>query len=293
MASEVNEVFPFCKKIRNPIIQKVSTLLCGIILSPVILWRGCVRFTIPYVEIVVTPKCNLKCVGCSNFMPLYPSPEHSDIELIRSSIDALLRASHRITNMVFIGGEPFLRKDLHEIISLVSDNRKVKNIRITTNGTAVPSDQNLQCLKKPNITVSISKYGAADIKKFTDVLDINQIRYQLLDCSEWFDYGDTEKRDFDLKTLQRSYQMCASAECKTLLKGKFYSCPRAAHSNELGLIPSNAGDFIDIIDLLKTPERKPGKKLKAFYAAPYITACDYCTPVWERSPIPGGQQMKN
>ncbi|MDD3296616.1 MAG: radical SAM protein [Candidatus Omnitrophica bacterium] len=86
--------------------------------------------TPPYLVFFVTGKCNLKCRHCFNWKAAESYKD--DIE-----IDEISRASGelgKIYDLLLSGGEPFLRKDLAEIIKVFYINNKVEKICLPTNG---------------------------------------------------------------------------------------------------------------------------------------------------------------
>ena len=81
-------------------------------------WRKCDSYKPFYVELLVSAKCNSRCVMCNVWKLAKKNPEVLDYELSTSEIKNLLRELSEIgTKRVFIsGGEPLLREDIVEII---------------------------------------------------------------------------------------------------------------------------------------------------------------------------------
>ena len=281
--SEIRLVFPFIKELEHKKNGNFLIYILALIIFPLILYRSVIQNTIPYVELVVTPKCNLSCVGCANLMPCYEKTAgHIELDTLKRSIDALISVSKRIEVMKFIGGEPFLYPNLGEIVSYAAAKKQIKKIIITTNGSVKPKQEQLAINEK--ITVDISDYKIINEKPFIELLNKNGIKYEMVKFSAWTDYGGTEGRKYSEEILKRSFRECASAECKTILNGTLYICPRAAHGYALKKIPIKEEEKVD---LLKTPSIKAIKNL---YSLPYIKACNHCTPVWERAEIECGVQ---
>jgi len=80
--------------------------------------------------------------------------------------------------------------------------------------------------------------------------------------------------------------VCASAECKSLLNGKLFACPRAAHGYELGITEGET-----FVDLINTPKKELKKAIKELYSLPYLKTCDHCTPEWDREEMETAKQM--
>jgi len=80
----------------------------------------------------VTHKCNARCKHC--FIDF--RNEASSDELSISEIERLTKKmGGSLYNVNLTGGEPFLRKDIFEIVSLYCKNTSAEIINITTNGT--------------------------------------------------------------------------------------------------------------------------------------------------------------
>lgn len=80
----------------------------------------------------VTNKCNARCVHC--FLDFDDVSIYKD-EMTLAEIEELSKhLGGSILNVNLTGGEPFLRKDMFEIVQAYFTNAKVKSIFITTNG---------------------------------------------------------------------------------------------------------------------------------------------------------------
>jgi MoaA/NifB/PqqE/SkfB family radical SAM enzyme len=89
------------------------------------------RRTFPlYVVFFITNRCNANCKHC-----LLGSNEGPTDDL---TIDEIEKISASMDDFLFLlptGGQPFLRKDLAEIVKIFHRNNHVKNVGIPTNGT--------------------------------------------------------------------------------------------------------------------------------------------------------------
>jgi len=112
------------------------------------------RWTKPRTAIVMlNRRCNLRCEFCDHW-------HHKD-ELPAAAVDALLRQAPEIgvKLLVLTGGEPFLRKDLFDIIDRARDQQLTVNI--TTNGTML--ERRIRLLSDhPPHSLSVSIDGLDD-----------------------------------------------------------------------------------------------------------------------------------
>ena len=82
------------------------------------------------VDIVVTEKCTMKCVDCSNLMQFFEKPVNYEIDEMNQAIELLCSFSDQIYEFRVIGGEPFVNKKVHHVIEKLIAEPKVKRIVI-------------------------------------------------------------------------------------------------------------------------------------------------------------------
>ena len=80
----------------------------------------------------VTSRCNLRCSHCFYWQELNTA---SDKELSIDEIRKIARSFKHPVSLSLTGGEPFLRKDLKEIIEAFHEGCGTKEVGIATNGT--------------------------------------------------------------------------------------------------------------------------------------------------------------
>ena len=69
-----------------------------------------------YLEIPITTRCTLKCIGCSNLIPCYKNKNSiNDYKLLRS-IDKFLEIINNIVYIRILGGEPLLSKNIIQVL---------------------------------------------------------------------------------------------------------------------------------------------------------------------------------
>lgn len=109
------------------------------------------------VEISVTQECNLRCRYCSHFSS--DSDVKNDLPLDEWLMFFKELQRNSIINVILQGGEPFLRKDLHELIKGVVANRM--RFSILSNGTLITEEdaERISATKRCN-SVQISIDGS-------------------------------------------------------------------------------------------------------------------------------------
>lgn len=232
-----------------------------------IVWRQTMlrRFEMPYLEIFVTTHCNLKCKYCSNLIPNIHSKQHIDFDKIKKSVEMLLSKIDYLYRVKIHGGEVLLHPQLCDIIDFFNGLSKIQSIRITTNGTIMPTDEILQRIANSKIVVQVSDYNLSNSKaiELIEKFKTFGVRYMYLKDQEWFDMGDCRCRE-----ANRNNE-CTIKRCTAFYNGKIYVCSRAAIMAQQGDIPDEG------IDVCLNEKELRGK-IKKLYLGEYKIACLHC-----------------
>ena len=122
---------------------------------------------ITYLRVSVTDRCNLRCVYC---MP--PEgvkwQEHSAI-MRYEEIAAIIKvaAEEGIREVRITGGEPLVRRDLPDLIRMISDTPGIEDISLTTNAMLL-ADQ-AQVLKDAGLVRINVSLDTMDAEKFSKI----------------------------------------------------------------------------------------------------------------------------
>jgi len=84
----------------------------------------------PYLDIVLTDRCNRACKFC--IADLVDKKEECDVDVFENQIDFAID-HYGVQEVLLVGGEPTLSKNLQKILEILW-TRKLKKICITTNG---------------------------------------------------------------------------------------------------------------------------------------------------------------
>lgn len=188
-----------------------------------------------HLDIMITPKCTLKCKYCSNLMQYYPEElqKHFDIAKIIHGIDILMSMVNRIDEVFIIGGEPFVHPDLSEVITAVAKYKsKIGYACIASNGVVEPSESAVAALRETQTPVRVTLY-----KPFVDK--------QVKRCSELLDAGvevGLYHRMWTMTTQcidgtpETFYKYCHHMvmPCVTLKGDSLYYCEFTANADALG-----------------------------------------------------------
>lgn len=183
----------------------------------------------------------------------------------------------KIHNLILIGGEPLLVKNLNEFLEFVATKRKIKNIYIVSNGTLVPSDKLISAMKKyrKKFTYWLSDYSGNEklqpiLKKeqIFNILNKHKIKYVFNESLQWNACSPPKDNKRSREDIIAYYKRCLHP-CLSVISGKLTQCPRTSTYLTLGMLPSN----ILSLDLKKNIKKKD---LYEFYNNDYYPSCNYC-----------------
>lgn len=235
------------------------------------------------VEINLTKRCTLRCRDCANLIQYYDKPDRLDADVVIRSVKRLLSAVDGIAMFKLMGGEPLLEQEMmKEILSLpeVSVGGKVLGIQIITNGTMLFKEDVLKTMQKnPLLGVLMSNYGSLSFKEKELKQQLSDFDIQYSEIPEndiWRDFGDPSRIYHTPEEASKLYKKCRSKEnCCTVLDGRFYACPRAAHGDMLGFYPEPEA-YVDLSgseDILFLKENLR----KFYYEYEALSVCARCT----------------
>ena len=147
----------------------------------------------------VTGKCDSRCIHCFNWKALNQKRNELTIE----EVEKFAKQFDSLPEVGFSGGEPLLRKDLEEIITVFENNCNTKNFGIPTNGLRpkqiVKEVENiLDKHPKINLGINLSLDGT---KKVHD--EIRGVKGGFEKALETYELlaGFRKKKDFGLKAV--------------------------------------------------------------------------------------------
>lgn len=237
------------------------------------------ELNIPVLEFSITTKCTLTCKDCCALIPPFAQKGHINLCFsdFKKQLDAVCAAAN-IRHLVFLGGEPLINPELSDMIDYAAKKENISIIRITTNGTMMPSKKLLDAINAnpKRIYFYLSNYSAnLDLKsilKYEELKNIfheNNIKFQMVDSWNWLKEEGMAKRASSIEQTKERMKNCYRIKCSQILNGKFGICSKALGARELGLLEDDS-----FIDVLYSKDLK--QELINFYQQEIINACRYC-----------------
>ncbi|WP_455089717.1 radical SAM protein [Peptoanaerobacter stomatis] len=239
--------------------------------------------------------CSLNCKHCCECIPYIDNKNRDFVskEVVIKDIEKLANICSFLTLIEFIGGEPFLNKDLPDIIKYVINMKRVGIIHIFTNGTVVPSDDLCKSIANDKITVYISNYQATlekrkldNIKKTVEKLNKYNISYFFGKKQNWFNFTSFKYMNESESYLKHKFSNCFLHNCNRLHKGVLYMCPHHYAGNILNIENFNN----NVINIHEFDDHSLIKEIEKFKSYPYIEACKYCKMPYKVETVVSGEQ---
>jgi len=243
---------------------------------------------LPYLEICITPRCNLKCRHCANFMQLYDQAEDYPADTVLNAFSKFLDGIDYLAKLRILGGEPLLHKGLAEIVDFCGKHRKIGRIIVVSNGSLTPDGDIIRALRNAGAQVHISNYERTRKRReeVTEVLRTNGIHVLFTKNQQWKDYGRGEHFAYSPDKVRAVFKKCP-IHCKTLVGEEFHICPRSAHGTILGFIHKREEDYLNV-HALSTKELT--RRIIRLYNTDHVEACYHCNDKAHALLLPPGEQ---
>jgi len=223
------------------------------------------------VDLVITEKCSLKCKDCANLMQYFEKPVNVSFDETIEDLDSLVNRVEHIFEVRLIGGEPFMHKDIYEIISKVSTYDKISKIVVYTNATIPLQTEKLKKINKQKIIFSITDYGdlSKNSKRVVSALEEFEIPYRLHPPENWTESGNIEDYNRNPRQNQVLFDKCCGKNLLTISNGKLYRCPFASNAERLQAIPRDKSNSVSL--------QASGDEILNYVKSPLaLPACGWC-----------------
>ena len=268
-------------------------------------------FVLNKFSLVILTRCNLACKLCCEYVPQNkPFPDMTVAEAERI-LEAAFSVADRITTLHLTGGgEPFLHPNLAQLIEAAMKYAdQFDRLMLFTNSTVPVSDELLGaiCRYKEKIVVQLSLYHQRPrqeqdtLRRFQEAgIHCKVEKYYGDDQSfgGWIDFGPWEAYNCTAQELEEIFHECSVTRVMEgnwrTRDGKVHWCTRSMRGMELGYVPDNPDDYVDLFGG-GTREEKQAKFMEIAKRR-YISACDRCSgdlaTLAREKRHPAGEQME-
>lgn len=221
--------------------------------------------TLVRVEMHAMDSCNLNCMGCTHFSPIF----EKKVPNLQNRLDDVKRLREKIPHVVqfhILGGEPFLNPELCSY----SEIKKIyphTQLAVVTNGLLLlkTPGEVLERLRDENICIVISKYKptSACMDKIQQILDRYNLTYSIRE----------NKGKFNIPlSFAKGEKYCISNGCVNIWNGKIARCPTLMYITEFNRYFNTSFPEEGILSL---EDSISGKELVDFLEKD-VPLCSYC-----------------
>ena len=214
--------------------------------------------------IAVTYKCNSKCVMCD----IWKKPVCEEIE---PQLYNRLPSSLKFVNIS--GGEPFLRKNLPDIIAILSETCNKPRIGISTNGLLTERiKENMETILSngiKNVSVNVSIHGIGEFHNSVEgIKDAFNKAIKTLHILKEIGVKDLgiayTATNYNIDQLSKVIKLAKELDVQ-------YTFCGVAHSSEL-MFKSNNEPIVDLEELRDQLEKITKDHLRSFYPKDWFRA---------------------
>lgn len=212
-------------------------------------WKN--RCVLSKIDTVITSRCSLKCVNCNMFIGHVTESYDMSLESLKRNFDTFFDSVDYVYEYTLLGGEPFVHKDLTEIISYMGETygERIGRINLISNGTIVPNDETIQTMMKYHVTVHISDYTCSvpydnKLKEVTERFSQAGIEYYVIPNNTWKDI--VYPRNTYTATDPRGHMLLCGHSTHSVDNGRLYWCDPAFAAEHFMGFPSKEDDYIDL-----------------------------------------------
>lgn len=266
-------------------------------------WRN--KCVLSKIDTVITSRCTLKCKNCNMFIS--HAPVQCDIELNRliNNFDIFFESVDYVYEYTLLGGEPFLHKNIGDIINYLGDRYgdKIGRINLISNGTVVPSNNVIDILRSFHVTVHISDYTCTvdykgTLERLKDILLYSGIECYVIPNNTWKDVI-YPREEYHTDNPKRHMLLCGHST-HSVADGKLYWCDPAFAAECFMGFKSNEDDFLDIAANKKNYSKYEATLNIIKYllgdvnARGYMSICEKCAGVGNDNNriVPAGEQLE-
>lgn len=265
---------------------------------------GCVYLMYKYDELYIhrtdvslTERCTLKCKKCNMYMPFYKAPKDRSLKAVMEDFDCYFCLVTYVDYINLLGGEPFLYKQLPDVIEYLCDKYgdRIGRIEIFTNGTIVPDRELLYLIKKNSIHLGISDYTRIvpynnKLNEFIKEIESIGITYRRERYEEWLDFGFPDN-SFVLSegdSLEKHFDECWE-EFRGLYDRKYYYCHLNTSAIRAGLFREDSNDYFELLS--DASKRELLEYDLGYCEKGYNTFCSVCKGCQSKDVIKAAEQI--
>lgn len=234
------------------------------------------------IDLIITERCSLRCKDCANLMQYYDRPSDCDPAMLLRSIDVFCAIVDEVMDFRVIGGDAFMSRDWPTIVRRLTGEPKARRVVLYTNGTIVPKNREVECLRNSKVVVIATDYGklSRKIDALKQLLQANGIAFHALKVDSWLDCAAIVPHNRGAQGNADIFRLCCAKNMATLSNGRLFRCPYSANAARLRAVPDFKSDYVDLFQESISDAvalRRARQKVLGFMSGTNrLETCDYC-----------------
>lgn len=212
-------------------------------------WRN--RCVLSKIDTVITSRCTLCCKNCNMFIGYAKQKEDISFSDLKKNFDIFFDSVDFVYEYTLLGGEPFVHKELDQILTYLMDSyeSKIGKINLISNGTVVPSENILSIMARYQMSVHISDYSKTvkygkKLAEVTKAFSEKNIEYYVIPNNTWKDVK-YPLENYTAKNPREHMLLCGHST-HSVGGGKLYWCDPAFAAECFIGYSSKLDDFLDL-----------------------------------------------
>ena len=212
-------------------------------------WQN--RCVVSKIDTIITSKCTLRCRNCNMFIGYVDKPVDMDFNSLKRNFDIFFDSVDFVYEYTLLGGEPFLHKNLDDIIEYLRTHygERIGQINLISNGTVLPNEKIKTVLAQNHVAIHISDYTGTlkyngKLQKVVDSLAQAGIEYYVIPNNTWKDVV-YPKEDYHTDN-PREHMLTCGHSTHSVDNGRLYWCDPAFGAEYFTGFKSQDDDSLDL-----------------------------------------------
>lgn len=233
----------------------------------------------------ITECCTLKCEYCNAFIPRIQKPCNYSLEEIREEMEQYFRWVDVVNVLGVCGGDAMVHPQFYQILEWLGDKyygKQIKHLEVYSNAVIVPNEETITLFKKYNVIYRFTDYGGASGKQNIDevvqVLEENQILYDHVRFSEWYDCGYPQESNgiTSEEGLIHFFDLCDRKTCHGISGNKLFFCDMCVGAAKIGYCELDDSDYFDLSVYSRDRRREFIEYYLGYNEKGYFNYCKKC-----------------
>lgn len=232
----------------------------------------------------ITQHCTLECEYCNAFIPKMKNPINFEVQFIRDELKTYFQWVDEVNILGLSGGDAMSHPRFNEILRLIGDTyypHRAKHLEIYSNAVIKPTSETLELFRKYNVFYRFTDYGNSgkqDIDGITSLLRENDVRYDHVKFTDWYDCGYPQKSNGITSEdgLANYFEACDRKSCHTIFGTKFFFCGQCLPADLIDYCKLQDTDYFDLNDYSESRKKEFLEYYLGYNEKGYMEYCRMC-----------------